>query len=314
MPELIFLILGIAGLIIGTQLIIKGALNIAEHFKISHIFIGLTILAVGSDLPELVIDITGAIHRIMGTETSGLIVGETIGTCIGQIAPTLGIIGLLGTSLFLTKRETIREGGMLIGAVILLFLLGIDGNLSRSDGIIMLLSYGIYFVVLYRNEKKKERETKRAPELKVAWSVLSLITGFAILIFSSNVVINNAIALAKMWGVAQSFIGAIIVGFGTSLPEITVSLGALVKKVPRLSVGNLIGSNIFDILFTLGIGSTISGFLVEKNLLKFDIPFLFFTSLIVLIFFMTKKRLSRKESAILVIIYLIYLTLKIMGF
>ena len=132
MYELILLILGLIGLVFGAKLVIKGALNLAEHFKISKLFIGLTILAVGTDLPELFTVITGAVMRLKGIETSGLIVGETIGSCFGQIALTLGILGLFGT-LFLRKRELIRDGLMMVGSVVLFFLAGIDGVITRPE-------------------------------------------------------------------------------------------------------------------------------------------------------------------------------------
>ncbi len=313
MFEFIFLILGLIGLVLGAHLIIKGALNIAEHFKISQVFIGLTILAIGTNLPELMVIINGSIHRLTGIETSGLIVSEAIGTCIAQISLTLGIVGLLGTSLFLTKNELIRGGAALLGSVALVFILGLDGKLSRIDGIIFILFYIIYFLSLYREEKGKERKVKRAPPLRTGWAILSLLSGFTILIISSNFVIENAIILAEIWGISQSFIGAVIIGAGTSLPEIAVSISAVTKKATRLSIGNLVGSNIFDILLVLGLGSAISEFNVEKSLLLFDIPFLFITSIIVLIFFLTKNKLTKKEALFLIIIYSLYVGFKFLN-
>lgn len=314
MFELIFLLAGIAGLVLGTHLIIKGALNIAEHYKLSHVFIGLTILAVGTDLPELVININAALHRLGGVETSGLVIGETVGTCMSQIGLTLGIASLFGTSLFLTKRESVREGLMLLGSVALFFLLGLDGKLSRLDGVIFLLVYGVYFIALYTAEKKKAREVKRAPTLRAGWAILSLIAGFAVLIYASDVVVSNGVALAEAWGIAQSFVGAIIIGVSTSLPELSITIGAVTNKASRLSIGNLIGSNIFDILVTLGVGSSISGFLVFRNLLYFDYIFLFITSLIVVAMFFTGRKLTKKEAFLLLGIYGLYFFIKTMSY
>ena len=200
MFEFFLLIGGIIGLILGTHVIIKGALNIAEHFKLSKIFIGLTILAVGTDLPELVVHIKGAIVRLSGIETSGLIIGETVGTAMGQIALTLGIIGFIGGQLLLTKRELDREGTMLIGSVALFFLLGIDGELSRYDGGVLIIVYIIYFILLYKTEKKPEKDVKRAPPMKSAWAIISLVSGFILLIYSSNMVVDNAVYLAENSG------------------------------------------------------------------------------------------------------------------
>lgn len=309
MLELLLLVLGLWGLVLGTKFVIKGSLNIAEHFKISQLFIGLTILAIGTDLPELFVDITGAIHRLWGLETSGLIVGQAIGSSLGQIGLTLWIVGLFGT-LVLTKRELLRDGLMMIGSVVMFFLAWFDGSIGRVEGGIFLLVYWLYFFNLYREEKVYEK-VKRAPSMSLRLNIWYLIVGFTILIASSNLVITKAISLAESWWIAQSLIGILLVGLGTSLPELALSVGAIRKGAVRLSVGNLIGSNIFDVLFTLGIGSVISGFNVGKNLLKFDIPYLFILSVIVVLLFRRKMRLGKKEAIILIIIYGTYVALKL---
>lgn len=308
MNELLFLVIGIIGLIIGTYLVIKASLNIAQHYKISTFFIGLTILAIGTDLPELVIDIRGALYRLAGTETSGLIIGETIGTCMGQIALTLGILALFGT-LILTKRELKRDGLMMIVSIFLLFLVGFDGIITRLEGFLFVIIYLVYFYNLYREEQVKEK-VKRAPPLHPTWDILSLIAGFIILVFCSDLVVVNGIELAVLWGVPQATIGALMLGLGTSLPELTVTLGSMFKGAFRLSVGNLIGSNIFDVLFTVGIASTISGFNVSKNILHFDIPFLLLTSLVVVALFAFTKKIQKREAILLLGLYITYAALR----
>lgn len=309
MLEFIYLILSLIALVFSSHLIIKGGLNIAEHYKISQFFIGLTIFAVGSDLPELVVAITGAIKKLNGQDTSGLIIGETIGTCMGQIALTLGFIGLFST-LTLKKRELYRDGSLMVGSVILLFLMGFDGVISRTDGIIFILIFIIYFVNLFREEHVYEK-VQMAPKIHLSWAIISIIGGFAILIYSSTIVINNALSLAINWDISQSLVGILLIGLGTSLPEMVLSISALRRRAFSLSVGNLIGSNIFDILFTLGIGATISEFNVDKNLLNLDIPFLLATSIIVLIFFGKRKKIDKKEAVALISIYLSYVVIKL---
>lgn len=311
MFEFIFLILGILGLVLGAHLVIKGGLSIARHYKISEFFIGLTILAIGSDLPELVVHINGAIKKLQGIDTSGLIVGETIGTCLGQIALTLGIIGLFN-NLVLRKHELIRDGLMMVGSVALLFFVSFDGEISQMDGAVFILIYLIYFLSLAR-EEKLHKKLSLPRKAHLGWAGLSLAGGFLIVIYSSTVVIENALALASNWGISQSIIGSLIIGLGTSLPEIVISISAILKKANGLSVGNLIGSNIFDILFTLGIGSAISGFFVNENLLTFDIPFLFVTSMIATLFFGRNMKIERGEAAILILIYLTYVSIKLIG-
>ena len=120
MLELLLLILGLTGLGFGTELVVRGALDISERFKISKIFIGLTILAIGTDLPELTISISSAIDKLHGIDTSGIIIGDVVGSCFGQILLTLGLVGIFAY-FTLTKKEILREGGMLLGSIVLLF-------------------------------------------------------------------------------------------------------------------------------------------------------------------------------------------------
>ena len=150
--------------------------------------------------------------------------------------------------------------------------------------------------------------------MHLTWDILSLIAGFAILIYSSHIVVDNAIVVAEAWGVAQSLIGVAIVGLGTSLPEIAISLAAIRKGAFRLSVGNLLGANIADILFAVGLGGAISGLIVNNNLLWFDIPALFIVSALALFFFRTNKKIAKKEAIILIGVYLAYIVLKLKGF
>lgn len=312
MGELAFLIFGISGLLLGAHLIIRGALDIAEHYKISQVFIGLTVLAVGTDLPELVTAIVASIHKLGGADTSGVIVGEVIGSCFGQIGPALGILGFFGV-LTITKREFWRDGLMLIFSVILMIILSLDGSLDRLDGILMLLVYAFFFLTVYR-EENVFRKFKLAPKLRLEKVVFFLIAGFVILVFSSNLAVENAIRMAEMFDISKSIVGIFFIGLGTSLPEIVVSLTAIKKKAFGLSVGNLLGSNVFDVLVVSGVGSVISKIDVSGILVIFDMPFLLLMSLMVMVFFGRKRRITRPESTILILVFVAYLVLKLTFF
>lgn len=307
--ELIYLILGLIGLLIGSELVIRAVLHISRHYKISHLFLGLVILSIGTDLPELVVDVTGAIYRLRGIETSGLIVGETIGTCFSQVGLVLGIIALFGC-VTLTKKEIFRDGGMMVSSVLLLIIASLDGVISKTEGLIFVLIFILYIMVVYREEHLHEK-IKRAPRAKWFWSVFSIIGGFVIIYYGSHAVLDNGIALASAWGISQTIIGITIVGLGTSLPELAISLNALRKGALKLSAANLIGSNTFDILFTLGLGSAIAGFNVNDGLLFFDIPLLFLFSLMVCYFFYRKMKIEKKEAIILLLVYFAYIGIKV---
>jgi len=309
MNEIIFLLLGLAGLWIGAEIAIRGALNIANHFKISQLFIGLTVMTIGTDLPELFVVISASIHRLQGTETSGLIIGEAMGTLISQVGLILGIASFFGINLLIKKRLLMRDGFMLIASVVLIFLTGLDGEISRLDGAIFLLVYLFYFITLFREEQLKEK-IARAPKMFLGWSIISVIAGFALLAISSQVTIENAMLLSERLGVPQYLIGIMVVGLGTSLPELATVIPAIRKHASGLIVGNLIGSNIFDALATLGISASISGFLVSKEILFFDIPFLLALSIMVVYFFATKQRIAKKEAIILLGFALLYFLIR----
>ncbi len=309
--SLFFLILGIAGLWIASEIAISGALNIAEYYKVSRGFIGLTVLAIGTDVPELFVSITAAIDRMAGTETSGFVIGQTIGTCFGQAALMLGLAGLFVT-LTITRSKLLRDGLMMVLAAVLLFLMGYDGNISHVDGILLIIVYVIYFASLFREEKVREKLSIR-PKKNLLRSVLYLVGGLVLLGFAADVTVTNALALSVQWGIAQSVVGALIVGLGTSLPEFATSMAALKKGQGELAVGNLIGSTTFDMLVALGGAAAVSGLVVSKNLLYIDFVMLIVLTLLVFFVLWSRLRLSRREAAFLIIAYIIYAGAKLGG-
>jgi len=312
MQEVFLILVGLIGLWLGTELVIKGAVNIAEYYNLSKLFVGLAILSIGTDLPEIVIAINASLHNaIANTDTSGIIIGNAIGSSISQISIVLGSVGLFGY-LTLKKRHLFEDGVMLLGSVLLVVLLGLDGKITRIDGIVLVVVYLIYYFRLFRQERVGKKIKKEFSK-HIQKDIVLLIIGIIIVIFTSELVVDNSISFAENFGIRQSFVGIIIIGLGTSLPELALALNALQKKESGLSVGNLIGSNIFDILIPVGMGATISELKIEKSLLLFDLPFLFILSFIVLFFFYKKKGLQKMEAAILICIFIIYTLLKILG-
>ena len=313
MQEVFLLLFGLVGLWLGTELVIKAAVNIAEYYKLSQVFVGLAILSIGTDLPEIVIAINASLHNaITSTETSGIIIGNAIGSSFSQISLVLGSVGLFGY-LTLKKRHLFEDGLMLLGSVLLVLLLGIDGEISRMDGVVLIVVYLIYYFRLFHQERVGKKIKKEFSK-HIIKDILFLVTGIIIVIFTSELVVDNSISFAEEFGIRQSFVGIIIIGLGTSLPELALALNAIRKKAGGLSVGNLIGSNIFDMLIPVGMGATISEIKIEKSLIIFDLPFLFILSFIVLFFFWRKKGLQKTEAGFLVGIFVLYATLKILGF
>lgn len=313
MQEFILIIIGLIGLWIGTSLVIKGALNIANYYELSQVFVGITILAIGTDLPELIISIDASIQSaVFDVDTSGIIIGNAIGSSYSQISLVIGVVGLF-SYLTLRKKHLYEDGFMLLGSILLLLLLGIDGSISLADGLVLVVVYGIYYFRLFYNERVGSKIKNKKTYNKLYKDVLLLVIGLVLVFFASDLVVDNAIEFTENHGLDQSFVGIIIIGLGTSLPELAVSLNAVRKKAHGLSVGNLIGSNIFDLLIPVGIGASISEIKVDKMLIYFDLPLLFVLSLLVLFFFYKKRGIQRTEAIILIAFYMVYGFLKILG-
>ncbi len=310
MIDVFLLILGIGGLWAATELVVGGAVAIATFYGMSEFFVGLIILSIGSDLPELAVAIESGWKTLHGVDASGIVVGSAIGSSFGQIGGVMGVAGLLGY-LVLPKRIIFQYGSILLGSLLLLFLVGFDGQVSRIEGLMLLVIFLVYLFTLFNHQKLVADKKKDAGNMIVLhW--LRLTGGLVLIFLSSDLTIHHAINLSNSWGMSQTLISVVFIGFGTSLPELTISVGAVLKKKGALSVGNLIGSNIFDTLVPIGAAALFAPVMFERGLLAFDLPLLFGLSLLVLIFFLRKRGLQRREAIALLVYYGSYLVLKIL--
>lgn len=206
MKELFFLLFGLAGLWLGADLGIRGAKNIAAHFRISQTFIGLTILSIGTSIPEIALAITGGIDRAAGFETSGIVVGNVIGSAANLFTILLGLVGLFGT-LQLKRKNFAREAVMLIGALLVLAVMFFDERLTVFEGYTLIILYLLYLAQLGREENLHEKFIGRKPQLHLGKDLVNLIGGLMLIGFTSELVVQNGIMLAAAWGVTQTFVG-----------------------------------------------------------------------------------------------------------
>lgn len=311
----ILLIIGFVLLIKGADLLVDGASNLAKLARVSPLLIGLTLVSFGTSLPELIINIFSAWR---GVDALGF--GNIVGANLANIGLIVGLIAVL-TPLKL-KSSTIRTEipFVVLSAVVvwaLVFGKGLVGApivLSRGDGLILLIFFGIFAYYLLetalRRRKRRSRLLKNAalflrtvPRKK---SIFLAVAGIACLFAGGHLIVNSATKIAEFLHISRGLVGLTIIALGTTLPELTTSLVAVLKKKKDIAVGNLVGSIVFNTFFILGVVSLISPVVVESYF-YFDLGVLILMSLLLFLFCVTNKKIEKTEGFILLFVYLAYI-------
>jgi len=311
MLDFFLLILGLAGLWFGTEITIHGAVSIAKRYGVSELIIGLVVLSIGSDLPELSIAVDAGLKNLAGGDYSDVVVGSALGSSLGQIGFVLGIVGLM-SYLTLPRGVIYRHGSTLLGALALVALFGFDGTVTFTEGAALLLVYGIYLVALL-NEVNVGSAIEDPGNLGIWRALLYLAIGLAIVVGSAELTVSSVVHVARMLGLSESMVAIILIGLGSSLPELSISVAAVSKGHHRLSVGNLIGSNVFDTLVPIGAAAVIAPLRFDEGMLRFETPYLFFLTAVVIGFFIYKRGIQRWEAAIILAFYCAYVLVKVTG-
>ncbi|KYK26144.1 hypothetical protein AYK26_00825 [Euryarchaeota archaeon SM23-78] len=326
---ILLLLFGLALLWFGSDFVIESAKKLAQRFRLSHVFIGLTVVSIGTSLPEIFTNIYSGISNLKGIPASGLAVGVNIGSSITQMTLVVGLVALAGT-LRATKKTLSRDGVAILFSIFLVFLIGLTGSVSRIEGIILILAYIVYLIFLSMDERNDRRESPllaepvdaielKSRKLRHHPVIVSLIMlgGLGLLILGGKFVVDNALIIASGLNLAQTFVGVIIIGIGGCLPELSTALKGMFRKAHDISLGTLIGSNITNPLLSLGIGATISNFSFNKSLLFFDLPFWGLSVLIVMSLLkknMTVDKTEKKEGIILIGFYVLFVLIKVVFF
>jgi len=300
--EITNFVLGLFAIWLGANFVVNSAVKISKSLNLSGVFIGLTVLSVGTSLPEIFTHIFSSIDILKGIDASGVAVGTNIGSNIIQITFIMGLLGLI--TVIKAGRKILKTDYLvMLGSIALLFMLSLDNRIGRMEGAVLVLLYVLYIWMLARKEKMVEVTEYRANYWKEGTIMLF---GFIALGVAANSVVNNAIKISDMWGISASFIGVLIIGVSTALPEMTTALIAILKGAHGISLGTLVGSNITNPLFALGIGAAISGYTIENTMLFYDLPFWFLASLLPLLFFWKKLYMKKWQALLMVIIYVAY--------
>jgi len=304
----LLLILGLAVLIKGADWLVSGASALAKKYHVSDLVIGLTIVAFGTSAPELVVNVIASSQNF-----NDIVLGNVLGSNIANLFLILGITGII-YPLVVQSSTTWKEIPLSLLAVVILFLLAnnffiLDNPvISRLDGLFLFLMFGLFMFYVYRLTKTDKTPVEVEVNVMSSFKMMTLIIiGLAGLILGGRLVVNNAVEIATILGLSEKIIGFTIVAIGTSLPELATSVVAALKKNTNIAVGNIIGSNIFNIFLVIATSAVVSP-VTFNPVFNIDIYLLAGGTLFLFIAMFTggKKKLDRWEATILLLIYLGY--------
>ena len=313
--NIILFIFGLILLYIGAEFLVRGSSRLALLARISPIVIGLTVVAFGTSFPEFVTSIVAALQNKID-----LAVGNIVGSNIANICLILGVSGLL-YPVIIDPLTVKKELYWMMIASLLFWIFGLGGTINQIEGAVLFAGIIVFTFIMVRNSIKdrknikKEgsiaRESDKIHKLPVSARLpiyLSMtIGGIYLLMLGSEWLIESATNIARTFGISEVVIGLSLVAFGTSLPELATAIIAIVRKENEILLGNIVGSNIFNILFVGGVLSTFFTAPINQKVITFDIPFMLVASLYLVIIVLRQKKISRLTGLILFSVYTLYI-------
>lgn len=287
----------------GAEFIVKGGSQLARYFGLSPIVIGLTVVAFGTSLPELVVSIVAAIGG-----SSPIAIGNVVGSNIANVGLVLGISSLIFP--IKINLSQIKNDLIIYIFVCLMFsAFCMNGSISRQEGLILFLSVLVYtwYSFYYSSSKNNDEDVNDKNPSNLRMLFILIISGITLLSFGANLFVKGAIDIARYFGISEIVIGMTIVALGTSLPELATSVIASFRKEHAISIGNIVGSNLFNLLSVIGIVSLVSPIESPKEILFFEIPYMIIYGLILFPIGMLKQPIHRLTAAFLLIGYLLFI-------
>jgi cation:H+ antiporter len=303
--DYIFVVVALALIVVGAMLLTDGSVALARRMRIPEFIVGLTVVAVGTSMPEMAVSMISAIEG-----HGDMAMGNVVGSNIANTLLILGVCAIFSPILF-TKSNVRRDVPLnLAVSVILLLVAFTSAAINRIEGIILLIAYIAMIVYSIRNDRKAMAESEdTADEGMSALRILVwIVAGLAGLIYGGDLFVNSATNIAKAWGVSEAVIAISLVAVGTSLPELAASLASIFKGSPSIALGNIIGSNIANILLILGACSTVTP-LVMNGISMTDMYMVVATAVMLLLsaLFIGDKRITRIEGFLFLIVYVVYI-------
>jgi cation:H+ antiporter len=301
---------GLAMLYGGSEFLIRGSVSIAKRMHISQLVVGLTVVAFGTSTPELVVSINAALEG-----QADISLGNIIGSNIANIGLILGLSAAI-FPISVHLKTIRREIPILLGVSLILIPISLDRIVSQFEGALLAFSLVVFIYFSYRQSKKENNDQvslpakENNPDNRSTFGLLKnlafVVAGIILLYFGSSLTVDNAVSIANRVGISERIIGLTIIAIGTSLPEIITSVGAARKRYTDLSIGNIIGSNIFNVLGILGISSLISSINVNPAIFTDYVVMLGFTIALIPVM-KSSFIINKKEGCVLVIAYILYL-------
>lgn len=314
MLAIVEILIGLVMLVLGGEVLVRGASRLAASMRISPLVIGLTVVAFGTSSPELAVSVQSA---FAGTTDIGL--GNVVGSNIFNVLFVLGVSALI-IPLNVSSQLIRRDVPLMVAASVLLLVLASDGSLGRADGVILSTALVTYVYWSVRQSRRETAEVQQefaqeSPEGQpgVRAAVLQcgqILGGLALLAFGANLLVSGAVTIATQMGINQLIIGLTIVAVGTSLPEVVTSIIAAYRGERDIAVGSAVGSNLFNILCVLGLSSAVSplGIQVSQTALEFDIPVMIAVAFACLPIFFTGNKIVRWEGGLFLFYYVAYMS------
>jgi len=297
------ILLGLVALFYGSEFLVQGSSRVASAFGVRQIIIGLTLVAFGTSAPELVVSVLAVFQ-----EHADISIGNIVGSNIANIALIFGIAAIIKPN-EIDKRVIKFDMPLVVGVSLVFWLISLDGRLQRIDGIIFVIALIIYTVHAF----KSKHSTELNPELlehteSKTKNLLVAAGGLIILVVGGQLLVHGAVAVARFFNISDLVIGLSIVAIGTSLPELATAIYATAKDHASLSVGNIVGSNLFNILLVIGIVAILTPLNVDRQTIYWDMPVMLFFTCFLYGLMLWRQVVGRMSGLVLLLGYVVYIT------
>lgn len=297
--DYLYVALGLVGLFLGGDALVRGAVGVAQRLAMPPLLIGLTVVGFGTSMPELLVSVQAALAG-----SPALAIGNIVGSNIGNILLIAGISALVWP-IAVSGGSLKRDTAFMVAAALALVPLFWMGVIGRLAGLALVAGLIAYLVISYLKSQNEPDEA--APPARPLWqSLLWLVVGFVALLAGARFLVEGSVNIARSFGISEAFIGLTIVAIGTSLPELATSLIAALKRHSEIAIGNIIGSNIFNVLGILGVTAIIAPIPVESRFLTFDLPVLIGVTLLFTALLLLRPVIGRGMGAALLAGYAAY--------